>query len=308
MEQSDKNILITGGSGLLGTALQIKNSFKPSSKELNLLNYNELKNYIIKNNIKKIIHSAALVGGVHANTSLIYDFFSKNLEINLNILKACKEFLLNNSIFILSTCVFPAEGPFPLKEEMLHNGEPHFTNYGYAYAKRMLEVGSRAMKQQYGINATCVIPCNFYGPNDNHNLNYGHVIPSLIHKCFIANNNNEDFIVWGSGLPEREFIHVNDLANTIKLINEEKQEYPSTIIVSSEKSYTIKQIVELIVSKMNFKGKIIFDQSKPDGILKKPSSNFLFNECFKNFKWTSLEEGIDSSIEYFIKNYPNIRK
>ena len=84
MEQSDKNILITGGSGLLGTALQIKNSFKPSSKKLNLLNYNELKNYIIKNNIKKIIHSAALVGGVHANTCLIYDFFSKNLEMNFN--------------------------------------------------------------------------------------------------------------------------------------------------------------------------------------------------------------------------------
>lgn len=301
------NTLITGGSGLLGSALDITNSLKPSSKELNLLNYQELKNYIIKYDIKKIIHGAALVGGVHANTFLIHDFFSKNLEINLNILKACKEFNLNNSIFILSTCVFPAEGPFPLKEKILHDGEPHFTNYGYAYAKRMLEVGSRTLKQQYRINTTCLIPCNFYGPNDNHNLEYGHVIPSLIHKCYLAKKNNTDFVVWGSGAPEREFIHVNDLAKVIKIINEEEKEYPNTIIVSSGKSYTIKDIVELIVSKMKFKGSVIFDKSRPDGIIKKPSSNATFKEYFNNFEWLNLEDGLTSSVEYFLKNYPNIR-
>lgn len=302
------NTLITGGSGLLGSALDITNSFKPSSKQLNLLNYEELKEYIIKYDIKKIIHGAALVGGVHANTFLIHDFFSKNLEINLNILKACKEFNLNNSIFILSTCVFPAEGPFPLTEKILHDGEPHFTNYGYAYAKRMLEVGSRTLKQQYGINTTCLIPCNFYGPNDNHNLEYGHVIPSLIHKCYLAKKNNTDFVVWGSGAPEREFIHVDDLAKVIKIINKEEKEYPNAIIVSSGTCYTIKDIVELIVSKMKFKGSVIFDKSRPDGIIKKPSSNTTFKKHFSNFEWIKLEDGLISSIEYFVKNYPNIRK
>jgi GDP-L-fucose synthase len=306
------NTLITGGSGLLGSALNIKNSFKPSSKELNLLNYQELKTYIINNNIEKIIHCAALVGGVHANKDLIYDFFSKNLEINLNILNACKEFKLNNSIFILSTCVFPAEAEFPLTENLLHDGEPHNTNYGYAYAKRMLEVGSRTLNEQYGIITTCIIPCNFYGPNDNHHLDYGHVIPSLIHKCHIAKETNSDFIIWGSGIPEREFIYVNDLANVVETISEDQtysnKQYPNKIIVSSGISTTISKIANLVAKEMNFKGNIVYDRSMPDGILRKPTDTKVFNNLFPNFNWTSIEDGIKESVNYFNKNYPKVRK
>jgi len=307
MEQND-TVLITGGSGLLGYNLNIKNSFKPAKNELNLLNYEDLKKYILNKNIKKIIHCAGLVGGVKANTDLIYDFFSKNLIINLNILEACKEFNLDKSIFILSTCVFPGSGPYPVCENDLHNGEPHITNYGYAYAKRMLEVGSRTLYQQYNIKTKCIIPCNFYGPNDNHNLEYGHVIPSLIYKCYLAKNNKEDFIVWGSGNPQREFIYVKDLAKIIEKIHENENFYPDKIIISSGKEYSIKQIAKLIAEKMNYNGKIIFDKTKPDGIIKKNSNNTIFENNFKKFQWTNIEDGIDESIKYFLSNYPNIRK
>lgn len=301
------NILITGGSGLLGSEIDISNGLKPSSRELNLLDYSALKKYIELNNISKIIHCAAIVGGVNANYTKMFDFFDLNLQINLNVLRACKEFNLNNSIFILSTCVMPVDAKLPYIEDSLHGGEPHFTNYGYAYAKRMMEVGSRSLKEQYGINTYCLIPCNLYGPKDNYNLVDGHAIPSLIHKCYLAKQNNQDFVVWGSGNPEREFIYADDLAQIIELIHNSNEDYPSKLIVSSSQAYKIKDIVELIAQKINFTGNIVFDKSKPDGILKKPTDNSLFKTYFPKFQWKSIDHGLDITIQYFLRNYPNIR-
>jgi GDP-L-fucose synthase len=306
------SVLITGGSGLLGSNLNINNSLKPSSKELNLLDYKNLQKFIENNKIQKIIHSAAIVGGVYANKKMIYDFFYQNSLMNLNIIQACKEYKLNNTIFILSTCIFPENFTNFYTEEDMHNGEPHNTNYGYAYAKRLLEVGSRSLKEQYGISTTCLIPCNFYGPNDNHHLDYGHVIPSLIYKCFNAKQRNKDFIIWGSGFPEREFMYVGDLAKIISLIHESQdisnKTYPNKIIISPSVSHSISKIANLIAKEMNYKGKIIYDKNMPDGILKKPTNTKLFNDFFPNFKWTSIEDGIKISVKYFQENYPNVRK
>lgn len=301
------NILITGGSGLLGSEIDISNGLKPSSRELNLLDYSALKKYIELNNISKIIHCAAIVGGVNANYTKMFDFFDLNLQINLNVLRACKEFNLNNSIFILSTCVMPVDAKLPYIEDSLHGGEPHSTNYGYAYSKRMMEVGSRSLKEQYGINTYCLIPCNLYGQKDNYNLVDGHVIPSLIHKCYLAKQNNQDFVVWGSGNPEREFIYADDLAQIIELIHNSNEDYPSKLIVSSSQAYKIKDIVELIAQKINFTGNIVFDKSKTDGILKKPTDNSLFKTYFPKFQWKSIDHGLDITIQYFLRNYPNIR-
>jgi GDP-L-fucose synthase len=300
------SILITGGSGLLGTEINLTNGLKPTSKELDLRDYCALKRYIQLHNITKIIHCAAMVGGVQANYTKMFDFFDINLQINTNILRACKEFNLSNSIFILSTCVMPAEAKLPYTEQSLHTGEPHFTNYGYAYAKRMLEVGSRSLKQQYGINTICLIPSNLYGPNDNYNLESGHVIPSLIHKCFIAKQNKEDFVVWGSGMPMREFVYVKDFARIIEKIVHTDHEY-SPMIISSDLDYSIRDLVSMISSEMNFNGKIVYDTSKPDGIYKKPTSNKIFKKYFNDFKFTDIEYGLRQTIQYFVSNYPDIR-
>jgi GDP-L-fucose synthase len=300
------NILITGGSGLLGSEINLTNGLKPTSKELDLRDYCALKRYIQLHNVTKIIHCAAMVGGVQANYTKMFDFFDINLQINTNILRACKEFNLNNSIFILSTCVMPAEAKLPYTEQSLHTGEPHFTNYGYAYAKRMLEVGSRSLKQQYGINTICLIPSNLYGPNDNYNLESGHVIPSLIHKCFIAKQNNEDFVVWGSGMPMREFVYVKDFSKIIEKIVHTDHEY-SPMIISSDTDYSIRDLVSMITSEMNFNGKIVYDTSKPDGIYKKPTSNKIFKKYFNDFQFIDIEYGLRQTIQYFVSNYPDIR-
>ena len=200
------NTLITGGKGLLGSALNM--GHKPGREELDVLSYDNLAKYISNNNIDSVVHSAAKVGGVKANTDFVYDFFADNMMMNINVMNACKNHNIKKSIFIVSTCAFPASSSLPLREEYLHLGEPHHTNFGYAYAKRMLEVGSRALRQQYGLSSSCIIPCNLYGENDNYDIVNGHVIPSLIHKCWIAKKNNQSLEIWGSGKAEREFIYI----------------------------------------------------------------------------------------------------
>lgn len=300
------NTLITGGSGLLGSEITIKNSLKPSSDEVNLLDYCSLKRYIQLHNINKIVHCAAKVGGVQANHTKMFDFFESNIEMNINVLRACKEFNLNNSVFILSTCVMPNKQDLPYKEEHLHNGEPHFTNYGYAYAKRMLEVGSRSLKTQYGISTICLIPCNLYGANDNYNLESGHVIPSLIHKCYLAKKNKEDFIVWGSGVPLREFLYVKDFARIIENILAEEKEY-SPMIVSPGYEISIRDVVSIIVDEMNFEGNVVYDMTKPDGIYNKTTSNKVFKKYFPDFKFTELKDGLKETINAFTSKYPQVR-
>ena len=304
------NILITGGSGLLGSS--IKFGLKPTSKELDLLCDNSLQNYLNKNkSIDTIIHAAGLVGGVKKNNDCIYDFFSKNLRMAINIMDAISNNnQIQNATFILSTCIFPENVKYPVDIADLSSGEPHPTNYGYAYAKRMLEVGARALRDQHGKKIKCLIPCNLYGPNDNYNIEGGHVIPSLIHKCYLAKKFNQDFIIWGSGEAQREFIFAPDLEKIMKSIYIDKSNIDDMMIISSRDQYSIRQIVECIVDIFQFKGKIIFDKTKPEGIMKKPTINNKFISFIEENKiqLTSIEEGLNLTIDYFNKNYSNIRK
>lgn len=301
------NVLITGGSGMLGSALNF--GLKPTKSELNLLNYDSLSSYIKQNNVKEIIHAAGVVGGVKANNDFIYDFFINNLYMNANVIRACKEHNIQRAIFFLSTCVFPHSAPLPLVESSMHDGEPHPTNFGYAYAKRMLEVGSRSLMRQCGIYTSCIIPCNMYGKNDNYHLENGHVIPSLIHRCYLAKKNGTEFLVWGSGKAEREFMFADDMASIINYIYfENMKDIPPSMIVSPGYIHTIAEVVEVIVKHIGFTGKVVFDSTKSEGIMRKNTDNYLFRSLFPNFKFTDLDTGLTKTIDYFMKNYEELRK
>lgn len=300
------SILITGGHGLIGSSIFFGN--KPTKEKLNLLNYGDLEKYIETHKTTKIIHMAAKVGGLNSNTKYVFDFFMDNLTMVLNVLKACQRFRLNNSIFLMSTCVFPKNCDLPLQEHMLHNGEPNNTEFGYAYAKRMVDVGIRALKQQYNLDSTCLIPCNLYGNNDNYNLENGHVIPCLIHRCYLAKKNNVTLEIWGSGNTEREFIYADDIANIITIISNNNLSIDGPMIISPGCVFTIKEIVEHIIRIMQFKGHVHFDSTKPEGILRKNSSDTKFKKYFPDFQFTSLNEGLGKTIEYFLSNYRNIRQ
>lgn len=273
---NNKNILITGASGLVGSALvsQLKNYnlFTPSSSQLNLLNFNSLNQYLQNNNIQIIIHLAANVGGLFKNMNYKVNMFEDNILMNINVLKAAHLNNIEKVISCLSTCIFPDNIKYPINEDDLQEGPPHFSNDAYAYAKRMLEVQSKAYREQYGSNFVCIIPTNIYGPYDNYNLEDSHVIPALIHKSYIAKRDNKKLIVKGSGKPLRQFIYSEDLAKLIEVIllhynNAE----PIILSVGEEDECSIGDVAEIIAKNNNIE--IEYDIDGADGQYKKTADN-----------------------------------
>lgn len=300
----EKQYLITGGAGLVGTSVPF--GLKPTRKEVDLTNYDQLIGYIRDHKITDIVHCAGKVGGVKSNKQFINDFLVDNLTINANIIKASRE--VNRATFLLSTCIFPEFAYYPLTEEQIHNGEPHPTNYGYAYAKRMLEVGARSLREQYKVNAKCIIPCNLYGANDNYDMENGHVLPSLIHRCYLSKINNQPFTIWGEGKALREFVFSEDLGRILQMIHVDEHSTPDMMIVSPGKEWSIREAVKIIISEMGFSGELVFDKTKPEGIMRKPTNNTLFTTYFPDFKFTDLKTGLKKTIEDFLAKYPNVRK
>ncbi len=303
-------ILITGASGMVGSAikrLNITDSIFVDKNTLDLTDFEKTKNYFLNKKPEKIIHLAAVVGGIDNNIKNPGSFYRDNILINTNVLEAARLANVEKLISFMSTCVFPDKTEYPLKEINLHKGPPHPSNFGYAYAKRMLDVQSRAYRKQWGCNFCVAIPTNIYGPNDNFSLGSGHVIPSLIHRTYLAKKDKDNLIVWGSGKPLREFIFADDIAKlSIWALDNYNEESP--IIFSPGQEISIKDLVELIAEKMDFKGKAIFDAAKPDGQFKKPSDNSKIKKLNSNFSFTTISKGLDLTIEWFLNNYPNIRK
>lgn len=296
--------VITGGSGLIGSAFE--KGVKLNSKR-DLRDYDKAKFAIAMYKPNIVIHCAAKVGGVGANMEFPADFFMDNIRMNTNVIEACHELKIPKLVSFLSTCVFPDNVEYPLDETKIELGPPHSSNFAYAYAKRMADVQIRAFNQQYGTQYFSVIPCNVYGPNDNFSLEVGHVIPMLIHKCYLAKKNRKTFEVWGDGTPLREFVYSKDVANIVDLLI---QKYTGTepVIISNPTEYSIKQVVDLIVEYMGFKGKVKWLKDKPNGQHRKPSSNAKLLSIIGDYEFTTLEKGLKESIEWFILNYPNVRK
>jgi GDP-L-fucose synthase len=299
-------ILITGGNGLVGSEFIGEQYFKPTSKEYNLINRDDANRLLLKG-FDGVIHCAAKVGGVGGNMNYKGEFFYDNIMMNTNVIEASRLTNVKNLVSFLSTCVFPDQVEYPLTEKKIHLGPPHFSNDAYAYAKRMADIQIRSYKEQYGLNYKSVIPCNIYGPNDNYDIVNGHVLPSLIHKCFLARENKTPLSIWGSGKPLREFIFSKDVAKLTEwvLYNYNENE---PIILSTSEEISIREVVEIIVELMNFKGEVIFDSTKPDGQFRKPSDNSKIKHYLPNFKFTPFYEGLKETIEYFEKYYTIIRK
>tara|TARA_Y100000114_G_scaffold114540_1_gene108579 strand:+ start:7970 stop:8890 length:921 start_codon:yes stop_codon:yes gene_type:complete len=300
----NKKLLVTGGTGLVGSAI---NAEVKIGSEHNLKNQLEAIRVFKFCQPTHVIHCAGKVGGLGGNMNYKGDYFYDNLMINTNVIEAARLSGVKNLVAFLSTCVFPDKVEYPLTEDKVHIGIPHNSNYPYAYAKRMADIQIRAYREQYGINYTSVIPTNIYGPNDNFSLEHGHVMPMLIHKLYNAKKNNTDFIVWGSGKPLREFIYSKDVAKLAEWAVENYNE-SEPIIFSTSYEVSIKEVVDLLVQEFNFKGKVIFDKTKPEGQFRKPSDNSKLRSYLPDFKFTGLEEGIKETVKWFLDNYETARK
>nr|XP_053651730.1 GDP-L-fucose synthase-like [Cherax quadricarinatus] len=192
---------------------------------------------------------------------------------------------------------------------LIHDGPPHYSNYGYSMAKRMIDVMNHCYHRQYGCNYTAVIPTNLYGPYDNFNLEDGHVLPGLINKVYTAKKNGTPVTVWGTGRPLRQFVHFLDLAKLIIwTLREYKEISPILLSVDEEDEITIKELAEMVVEAFDFKGEVIYDTSKSDGQFKKTASNDKLKKYLPDFEFTPIRQGIKETVDWFIKNYETARK
>ena len=300
-----EKLLVTGGYGMVGSTIPCDIKFR--SSEVDLTDYNTTYNFFKESNPKNVIHCAGKIGGVGANSTKKGEFLLKNTYINTNTIEASRLVGVDKLVCLLSTCVFPATAVYPLTPDQIHNGEPHESALGYSYSKRLAEVQIRTYREQYGLNYVSLVPCNIYGPNDNFTLDECHVIPSLIHKCYLAKLNNTPLEVWGDGNSFREFMFSKDVGK-ISLWALDNYDDGTPLIISPSQEVKIKDLVLLIAEIMDFKGEIIFDTNKPFGQYRKPSDNSIFTKLYPDFVFTPLEEGLKETIEWFITNYDNIRK
>ncbi|XP_045417269.1 GDP-L-fucose synthase isoform X2 [Lemur catta] len=233
----------------------------------------------------------------------------KNVHINDNVLHSAFEVGARKVVSCLSTCIFPDKTTYPIDETMIHNGPPHNSNFGYSYAKRMIDVQNRAYFQQHGCTFTAVIPTNVFGPHDNFNIEDGHVLPGLIHKVHLAKSSGSALTVWGTGKPRRQFIYSLDLAQLfIWVLREYSEVDPIILSVGEEDEVSIQEAAEAVVEAMDFHGEVTFDTTKSDGQFKKTASNRKLRAYLPDFRFTPFKQAVKETCAWFTDNYEQARK
>ena len=237
------------------------------------------------------------------------EFYRENTLINDNIMENCRINNVTKLVSMLSTCIFPDKTSYPIDETMLHDGPPHPSNEGYAYAKRLIDTMNRAYAEEYGCNFTSIIPTNIYGPSDNFSIQNGHVIPGLIHKCYNAKKDGTPFTIWGSGTPLRQFIYSGDLAElTVWVMRDYHSPDPITLSVDESAEVSIKDVAYAVAKAMKFDGEVVFDTTKADGQFKKTACNKKLRGLRPDYKFTTMEEGVQKAVDWFLANYDTCRK
>ena len=317
------SIFIAGQSGMVGSAISRKlkdngyqNLLTPSRNTLDLLHYKSTENWFKKYHPDVVILAAAKVGGIDANFKFSGDFILENLKIQTNVIDNAWKYNIKKFIFLGSSCIYPKFAQQPIKEEFLLTSPLELTNESYAIAKIAGIKLCAALKKQYDFEAISLMPTNLYGPGDNYHPTNSHVLPSLIRKFFIAKNEDLPSVTcWGTGAPKREFLYVEDLADALlfvlenvssdnKLLYDQKNNYQGIINIGTGKDITIKELVNTISELFEYEGKIVWDQSKPDGTPRK----LLDVSKINDLGWqasTKLKDGIISTIDHFKSEFIN---
>lgn len=271
-----------------------------SSEELDLRDQMAVQDFLIQERPYAIINAAAKVGGILANDTYPYEFLMDNMLIQNNLINSAHQLDIPKFIFLGSSCIYPKFAPQPLKEDYLLTGPLETTNQWYAVAKisgiKLIE----ALRNQYNRDYVSLMPTNLYGPGDNFELNTSHVLPALIRKFHESKETNSSVILWGSGTPLREFLHVDDLATAVKVALESNLE-KSMYNIGTGKDLTIRDLAEKVKAIIGFKGDIIWDETKPDGT---PRKLLDINRILQT-GWSpriSLDEGINSVYRSYLES------
>ena len=302
-------ILVTGGSGMVGHAIQelIPDAVFVNSRMYDLRNPIDVGYVFANYKPDYVIHLAARVGGIKANSNNPGTFYYDNIMINANILEAARKHKVKKLLSFLSTCIYPDTTTYPLREKNIHDGPPHFSNYAYAYAKRMLDIQSKAYRDQFGCNFITVVPNNLFGEYDNFHLEDSHLIPAIIRKIYDAKERSKDVVLWGNGKAMREFTYSKDLAQIVLLLLD-TYGGRQPLNVGNTNEYTIQKVAHLIANIMKYEGNIIWDRSDLQGQLRKPSDNSQLLKLGWNIEdYTPFKEALTNTCAWFTENYPNVR-
>ena len=319
-------IMIAGSSGMVGNAIkrkylnaekynsQIYKILTPTRNELNLLNFEEVKNWFEENCPDIVILAAAKVGGIFANKNNPADFILHNLKIQTNLIEISNNFKVKKFLFLGSSCIYPRLATQPITEKDLLSGQLEITNEYYAIAKIAGIKLCQALAIQRGFNSICLMPTNLYGPGDNYHKSDSHVLPSLIKKFSEAKNKNlKNVTCWGDGSPLREFLYVDDLAEAcifaIENLSLNSQYYPKDkngnslfwINVGSNQEISIKDLAALIAKLVGYEGSIIWDKTMPNGTPRKKLDTSVLDKLGWKSK-TNLEEGIKLTLKEYKKD------
>ncbi|WP_298766067.1 GDP-L-fucose synthase [uncultured Polaribacter sp.] len=312
--KKDSKIYIAGHRGMVGSAvwraLETKgytNLVGKTSKELDLKNQKEVLDFLKIEKPEAIIDAAARVGGILANNDFPYQFLMENMQIQNNLIDGALKSGIDKFIFLGSSCIYPKLAPQPLKEEYLLTDSLESTNEWYAVAKITGVKACQAIRKQFNKDYVNLMPTNLYGYFDNFDLETSHVLPAMLRKFHEAKvNDHAAVILWGSGTPMREFLFVDDMAEaTVYALENKLPEYLYN--VGSGKDITIKELAETIQKVTGHKGEIIWDAEKPDGTPRKLMDVSKLKELGWQYS-TELEEGIQKTYNWFLKNIENIKE
>ncbi len=305
-----KRFMVTGGAGFLGSRLvqEMKRKgyqdiFIPVIEEFDLVRQTDIDRAFETAKPDIVIHLAAVVGGIGANRENPGRFFYENMMMGVQLLETARERGVEKFVAVGTVCAYPKFTPVPFKEEDLWEGYPEETNAPYGLAKKMLLVQSQAYRQQYGFNSIFLLPVNLYGPGDNFDPEYSHVIPALIKKCLDAKNSGAQHLdVWGSGEASREFLYVDDAARALLLATEQYNK-PDPVNIGSGVEITIRDLVNLIAELTEFNGEIRWDRSKPDG---QPRRLLNTEKAKREFGFSAkvqFREGLENTISWYLDQY-----
>lgn len=309
-----EKIYVAGHRGMVGSAIvrALKKAghtqiIGRTSQELDLRDGAAVKEFFAQEKPVYVIMAAARVGGIHYNSTAPYDFIYDNLIMSTNVIDAARQSKVKKLLFLGSSCIYPKLAPQPIKESSLLTGPLEVTNEAYALAKIAGIKLCTFARQQYGCDFISAMPCNLYGPGDNFSLENSHVLPAIIRKMNEAKLKGDTAVkLWGTGLPLREFLHVDDLAQACLLLMNKYSE-PGTINLGSGQEVTIQALAETIAMVVGYHGKLEFDKSKPDGTPRK----IMDNSRIQALGWTpkiSLKQGIQEVYQWYLWNESTLRK
>jgi GDP-L-fucose synthase len=305
-----KRIVVTGGAGFLGKfvveklkKMGCKNIFVLKSQDYNLIEREDVRRVYQDGKPDIVIHLAAVVGGIGANSENPGKYFYENLMMGVQLIEEGRIYGLEKFVCIGTICAYPKFTPVPFKEENLWNGYPEETNAPYGIAKKVLLVQLGAYRQQYGFKGIYLLPVNLYGPHDNFDPRTSHVIPALIKKCFDAMRDGKDeIVIWGTGNATREFLYVEDCAEGIVLATE-RYDGDSPVNLGAGFEISIKDLAKKIIEITGFKGRVIWDNTKPDGQPRRMLDITRGEKYFAFRAKTSLDEGLEKTIQWYKENF-----